>query len=190
MSNTTPGGHLDTTDALLNANAAMRLAIESRKRGDCCEGDLMWHIERDDEHPVLADPEDESDDTADPIHEFRGGWTAEKVIEPFAPYGVSERFGELLDEMAELHHSKSRDYGSEEDPLANIRHGAEFVDIEPWRGCMVRIADKVQRLRTYCRTGRLVHEGVRDTLLDLASYALLAIILHEETTDEDAAADV
>jgi hypothetical protein len=55
---------------------------------------------------------------------------------------------------------------------------------------MVRIADKVQRLRTYCRTGRLVHEGVRDTLLDLASYSLLAIILHGETADEDAAADV
>jgi len=47
----------------------------------------------------------------------------------------------------------------------------------------VRIADKVQRIRTYCKTGRLVHEGVRDTLLDLASYSLLAIILHEESQD-------
>jgi hypothetical protein len=40
---------------------------------------------------------------------------------------------------------------------------------------MVRVADKVQRLKTYCRTGRLVHEGVRDTLLDMAAYSLLAI---------------
>ncbi len=188
MSHTTPGGHLDNTDALLTANAAMRKAIEARTGGVCCDGKQV--CSSDQEHPVLTDPEDDSDDTADPIHEFRGGWTAEQVIEPFAPYGVSERFGKLLDEMAELHRSKSLDYGSEEDPLANIRHGAEFVDIEPWRGCMVRIADKVQRLRTYCRTGRLVHEGVRDTLLDLASYSLLAIILHGETTDEDAAADV
>ena len=185
MSDTTPGGHLDNTDALLTANAAMRKAIEARKRGDCCDGDRMCHIDADDEHPVLADPEDDSDDVADPIHEFRGGW-----IEPLEPHRSSQRFAELLDEMAELHHSKSRDYGSEEDPLANIRHGAELVDIEPWRGCMVRIADKVQRLRTYCRTGRLVHEGVRDTLLDLASYSLLAIILHGETTDADAAADL
>jgi hypothetical protein len=93
---------------------------------------------------------------------------------------TSQRFLDLLDEMRRLHESKSQDYGSETDPLANIRQGAEFVGIEPWRGCMVRIADKVQRLRTYCRTGRLVHEGVRDTLLDLSAYSLLAIVLFDE----------
>ena len=82
--------------------------------------------------------------------------------------------------MRTLHESKSADYGSETDPLANIRQGAEFVGIEPWRGCMVRIADKVQRLKTFCRTGRLVHEGVRDTLLDLSAYSLLAIVLFDE----------
>jgi len=93
---------------------------------------------------------------------------------------TSQRFLDLLDEMRRLHESKSQDYGSETDPLANIRQGAEFVGIEPWRGCMVRIADKVQRLRTFCRTGRLVHEGVRDTLLDLSAYSLLAIVLFDE----------
>lgn len=92
----------------------------------------------------------------------------------------SSAFVQLLDEMRRLHESKSADYGSESDPLANIRQGAEFVNIEHWRGCMVRIADKVQRLRTYCRTGRLVHEGVRDTLMDLAAYSLLAIVLFDE----------
>ena len=92
----------------------------------------------------------------------------------------STAFVNLLREMQRLHESKSADYGSEEDPLANVRSGADFVDIEPWRGCMVRIADKVQRLRTFCRTGRLVHEGVRDTLLDLAAYSLLAIVLFDE----------
>ena len=93
---------------------------------------------------------------------------------------TSRRFLDLLDEMRRLHESKSADYGSETDPLANIRQGAEFVGIEPWRGCMVRIADKVQRLKTFCRTGRLVHEGVRDTLLDLSAYSLLAIVLFDE----------
>ena len=92
----------------------------------------------------------------------------------------SSAFVALLQEMQRLHESKSADYGSEDDPLANVRSGADFVNIEPWRGCMVRIADKVQRLRTYCRTGRLVHEGVRDTLLDLAAYSLLAIVLFDE----------
>jgi hypothetical protein len=89
-------------------------------------------------------------------------------------------FLELLEELRQLHLSKSQDYGSESDPLANIRQGAEFVGIEPWRGCLVRVADKVQRLKTYCKTGRLVHEGVRDTLLDLSAYSLLAIVLFDE----------
>lgn len=95
----------------------------------------------------------------------------------------SAPFLDLLEEVRQLHLSKSADYGSESDPLANIRQGAEFVGIEAWRGCMVRVADKVQRLRTFCRTGRLVHEGVRDTLLDLAAYSLLAIVLFDEGKD-------
>jgi len=154
-------------------NAALRQAVERR-----------LFASQDDEHPVLADPEDESDDTEDPIHEFRGGWTADLPISSFAMHQSTSRFLQLLDEIAEMHRSKSRDYGSEDDPLANIRHGADLVDIEPWRGCMVRIADKVQRLRTYCKTGRLVHEGVVDTLKDLAAYSLLAIVLHEETLND------
>jgi hypothetical protein len=160
-------------------NASLRAAVLQRL-GGCCEGAKMCSEEC---HPVLSDPEDESDDTEDPIHEFRGGWTADLPISSFATHQSTSRFLQLLDEIAEMHRSKSRDYGSEDDPLANIRHGADLVDIEPWRGCMVRIADKVQRIRTYCKTGRLVHEGVRDTLLDLASYSLLAIILHEESQD-------
>jgi hypothetical protein len=102
---------------------------------------------------------------------------------PARRHPSSTAFVDLLREMQRLHESKSADYGSEEDPLANVRSGAEFVCIEPWRGCMVRIADKVQRLRTFCRTGRLVHEGVRDTLLDLSAYALLAIVLFDEGRD-------
>lgn len=162
-------------------NAMLKKAVTDRLYGSCCDNEQMpqW----DEGHPVLADPEDESDDTADPIHEFRGGWTADEVIQRLEPHQTSRRFIELLQEMEALHNSKSADYGSEDDPLANIRQGADFVDIEPWRGCMVRIADKVQRLRTYCKTGKLVHEGVRDTLLDLAAYSLLAIVLHEETQD-------
>jgi hypothetical protein len=85
--------------------------------------------------------------------------------------------------------SKSEDYGSAVDPLANIRNGARFVGIEPWRGCMVRLSDKVTRLETFNRTGRLRHETVEDTLIDLAAYALLALTLYREEHDRPAAAD-
>jgi hypothetical protein len=117
---------------------------------------------------------------ADTLRAARDFVAARQEFKGFDQPTTSQRFLDLLDEMRRLHESKSQDYGSETDPLANIRQGAEFVGIEPWRGCMVRIADKVQRLKTFCRTGRLVHEGVRDTLLDLSAYSLLAIVLFDE----------
>lgn len=93
---------------------------------------------------------------------------------------TSQAFFDLCDRVKEMHANKSRDYGSEHDPLANIRNGAEFVGIEPWKGAMVRLSDKVTRLATYNRTGTLTFEGVEDTLLDLASYSLLALLLYRE----------
>ena len=116
------------------------------------------------------------------VAETPRGVTASEIRERL-PHPSTRAFIDLLEEMRKLHQSKSADYGSTQDPLANIRNGADFVNIEPWKAAFVRIADKVQRLRTYCRTGRLVHEGVRDTLLDLAAYSLLAIVLFDEGVD-------
>lgn len=91
----------------------------------------------------------------------------------------------VLDELKALHLSKTHDYGDRQggDALANIRHGAEMVNIEHWKSALVRAADKVQRLRTYCRVGRLVHEGVEDTLLDLAAYSVIALVLFRESNN-------
>jgi hypothetical protein len=93
---------------------------------------------------------------------------------------TSREFFDLCDALKEMHFKKSSDYGSADDPLANIRNGAEFVGIEPWRAAMVRLSDKVTRLATYCRTGSLTFEGVEDTLFDLASYSLLTLLTHRE----------
>jgi hypothetical protein len=97
---------------------------------------------------------------------------------------TSRAFYELCDQLKETHRLKSSDYGSADDPLANIRNGAKFVGIEPWRAAMVRLSDKVTRLETYCRTGSLTFEGVEDTLVDLASYALLTLLTHREANRE------
>jgi hypothetical protein len=45
---------------------------------------------------------------------------------------------------------------------------------------MVRLSDKVTRLASYCATGRLENETLEDSLADLASYSLLALLLHRE----------
>lgn len=112
----------------------------------------------------------------------------EDAGEPETPrvvtHPTSLRYYQLCDRLKAMHAAKSRDYGcpSGNDPLANIRNGAAFVGIEPWKGAMVRLSDKVTRLATFNATGKLGHEGVVDTCLDLASYALLALLLYEEET--------
>ena len=149
------------------ANDAMRAAVRERLEATPVDDPKMvgYKIDQGDPEPVSCCEG----------QRFRGDALLADRKHP-----SSVAFLDLLQEMRRLHESKSADYGSEDDPLANIRQGADFVNIEAWRGCMVRIADKVQRLRTYCRTGRLVHEGVRDTLLDLSAYSLLAIVLFDE----------
>jgi hypothetical protein len=99
---------------------------------------------------------------------------------------TTQAFFDLCEQLKATHFGKAKDYGcpSGTDPLANIRNGARFVGIEPWRAAMVRLSDKVTRLETYCRTGSLTFEGVEDTLVDLASYALLTLLTHREANRE------
>jgi len=98
---------------------------------------------------------------------------------------TSQRYFDLLETLRQLHISKSAGYGCPDgtDPLLNIRRGAEFVGIPSWQGAMVRLSDKVTRLAVFNKTGNLPHESVSDTLLDLASYSLLALLLYEEERD-------
>lgn len=165
------------TPDILDANEMLRAAVAARREAQAAgRPQDEWY----DVSPTVTEPMPEVAEAEETQHVTRGPSAAE-VLERFAPERPgSLAFLQLLEEVRQLHLSKSQDYGSQSDPLANIRQGAEFVGIEPWRGCMVRIADKIQRLRTYCQTGRLVHEGVRDTLMDLAAYSLLAIVLFDE----------
>lgn len=99
-----------------------------------------------------------------------------------AVHPTSQAFFDLCDALKEMHRKKSSDYGcpSGTDPLANIRNGAKFVGIPSWKGAMVRLSDKVTRLASYNATGRLENESLEDNLFDLASYSLLALLLHRE----------
>lgn len=85
----------------------------------------------------------------------------------------------LLDELRELHLKKSADYGTGKDPFANCRSGAEF-GVDPWVGVMIRANDKVQRIKAFLQNGNLKNESVEDSLLDLAAYTLIALVLFRE----------
>jgi hypothetical protein len=95
------------------------------------------------------------------------------------PAAGSMRFHELLQEMGELHDKKQADYGRPDDPFANVRASEDF-GITGWIGCMMRANDKMRRLQTAAKGSTLLNEGVRDSLMDLAVYSLIGLILYEE----------
>ena len=89
------------------------------------------------------------------------------------------RFHALLKEMGELHDKKQADYGSATDPFANVR-ASEAWGIAPWIGALIRLNDKVKRLQAFARKGTLANESAEDSMMDVAVYALIALILYRE----------
>jgi hypothetical protein len=83
------------------------------------------------------------------------------------------RFHELLRQIGELHDKKQRDYGADEDPFANVRASQEW-GVEPWVGALVRLNDK----------GELANESAEDSMMDIAVYSLIALILYRESGGE------
>jgi hypothetical protein len=200
-----------TEATLESANAALRNAVESRLAGrspmaaslEGCQPALAAAtrvLSDAAELGQIAQPSAQSETYAEwtpPEYATRveavKGFA--RLVEEARPARVarethptSQAFFDLCDSLKEMHRRKSRDYGcpSGEDPLANIRNGARFVGIPSWKGAMVRLSDKVTRLAAYNATGRLENESLEDNLFDLASYALLALLLHREDRDAEA----
>lgn len=91
----------------------------------------------------------------------------------------SARFHDLLSELGALHDKKQADYGRGDDPFANIRASEEW-GVTPWVGAMVRLHDKVRRLQSLIKNGRLENESAEDSLKDIAVYSLIALVLYEQ----------
>ena len=92
---------------------------------------------------------------------------------------LSVRFHQLLKTMGGLHDLKQLDYGAADDPFANVRSSQDF-GIRPWVGALVRGNDKMKRLQKKAREGSLANEPAIDSFLDLAVYAIIALVLFEE----------
>jgi hypothetical protein len=172
------------TTTLEEANETLRNAVRTRLGATPADDPKMVGYKQ----PTLAGCEPAQQCAADLLsresccegQRFLGGSLLKPDVHP-----TSQQFFDLCDALKEMHRRKSRDYGcpSGEDPLANIRNGAKFVGIPAWKGAMVRLSDKVTRLASYNATGHLENESLEDNLFDLASYSLLALLLHREDRD-------
>lgn len=81
--------------------------------------------------------------------------------------------------MGALHDLKQQDYGTDEDPFANVRATGEW-GVPAWVGAMIRANDKLQRMKSMVRNGAVANEAIEDSFRDLAVYSIIGLILFEE----------
>jgi hypothetical protein len=74
----------------------------------------------------------------------------------------------LASEALELMKKKNQDYATGNDPFRNFRTFGEL-------GILVRMSDKIARLRTFLERGEfsVTDESCRDSILDLINYSVL-----------------
>lgn len=81
----------------------------------------------------------------------------------------------LNQEARDLMVAKNHDYrGGSDDPYANFR-GSASLDIHPVDGILLRMMDKMMRVKTFVQKGELLvkGEGVEDALKDMINYTKL-----------------
>jgi len=96
-------------------------------------------------------------------------------------------FYELLQKMADIHSVKNQDYGGG-NPLGNFEESKKF-GIDPFMGVLVRLSDKWSRICSLAKKknmeGAVKDESIEDTLIDLANYSILALVIKKEMENEE-----
>ena len=77
------------------------------------------------------------------------------------------KFDEVLTQMSVLHSRKNHDYGD-----AFSKSFGEFGLLS----AVIRMSDKMERLKALCRSEAKVDESIGDTLIDLACYAVMTYV--------------
>ena len=156
-------------------------AVESNSRMNCVNGTISYIDETNGEYVYFVEVEafktipysaDELDFLERPSEsESKIQDVSEKLKLQINGFDIgaleSDPFGKVLDELFELHQKKNHDYGDSFSALYK-----EFGMVYP----VPRIFEKAMRLKTLLRAENKVNESVRDTLLDIASYAVMTIV--------------
>lgn len=135
-----------------------------------------WHPDTVDDREVFVEL------LKDEVDALRAELVRLRELRP-EPAG-DRRFHAALREIAALHDAKQADYGKDRDPFANVRASEDF-GIPGWVGCVVRANDKMRRLQQAALGRTLRNESVEDSLLDLATYALIGLVLFREASGQD-----
>jgi len=108
-----------------------------------------------------------------------------------APHASSEAFYQVLADAKIMHDRKQADYGTDNDPFANVRSAVDY-GLPAHLGCAIRMGDKTRRLESFYKRGNLVNEGAEDAVMDLLVYCGIWLVLFREEMaagDPDGLAD-
>jgi hypothetical protein len=190
--------------SLEDTNAQLRAAVETRLAGGCCDGGKCqpaaddaperWKVKAQSSAEKYQSEHAEPEEPVVPVDWILRGqretdaarddirWTGDSILatqsDDIRP--GSREFLAVLDELRTLHLRKTLDYGVDEDALSNIRNSADVVNMPAWAGCILRISDKMHRLKAFFRRGKCEFDGIEDTLMDIACYSAIALVLHRE----------
>ena len=167
-----------TITDLEETNSQLRSAVEDRLSGGCCDGGKCQPTPKE----LEAGWKEITQASAEKYHAHR--LTGDSLLTASDIRPGSREFLDVLDELKQLHLRKTMDYGVDEDALSNIRSSADVVNMPAWAGCILRISDKMHRLKAFFRRGRCEFDGVEDTLKDIACYAAIALVLYREQNDD------
>lgn len=100
---------------------------------------------------------------------------------------TAEEYFEFIEktnrELLEKIKGKNKDYTNGAGPFANFEASEEF-GVDPLIGLSVRMNDKMQRLKSFCKQGSLQVTGKGDTIkdiyFDLIGYSWIALGMLEE----------
>lgn len=147
----------------------VKLDVEERKIGDYIDG---WTV-------VDVEP------SPHPLFKCKATF---RRYEPEQPEELAElatwfdqapsAFERVLDELRRLHDRKGADY-DHRGQYSNVR-GSEDFGVQPWIGAMIRANEKMKRIQKFAQTESLVNESVEDSLMDLAVYAVIGLLLFRE----------
>lgn len=102
---------------------------------------------------------------------------------------MGTQFAILLDRMRMIMEAKNSDYsGDIEDPFLNFNQ-VELIskgEISRDQGCLVRMTDKLSRTYRLLKNNPSVKtETLEDTLIDLANYSLLLILMRRDRANAE-----
>ncbi len=105
---------------------------------------------------------------------------------PYTPdlHPLYAKYNFILAELVTLRDKKGKDYGTAEDPFANVR-GAQEFGVKPWIGAANSANEALTRIKQFAKTGKLENDSVRDSMLDLANYAIITLVLWEEENERN-----